>query len=115
MVKQQLKELKPENVNGTDLYTGRFSGADRKVLTDAAEGFKSKGGVVAFVSVADTVSVMIASGSPKVDCKKLLPEVLGKFGGRGGGKPDFAQGGVQDVSLADEVYKVLAESVRNLL
>ena len=115
MVKQQLKELKPENVNGTDVYLGKFSGADRKVLTDAAEGFKSKGGVVAFVSVADTVSVMIASGSPKVDCKKLLPEVLGKFGGRGGGKPDFAQGGVQDTSQADEVYKVLVESVKNLL
>ena len=67
------------------------------------------------MSVSDSVSVMIASGNPKVDCKKLLPEVLGKFGGRGGGKPDFAQGGVQDTSQADEVYKTLVESVKNLL
>ncbi len=97
MVKQQIQNLEPENVGGVDVYTGMFNGADRKTLTDAAEKFKSKGGVVAFVSVTDSVAVMIASGCPKVDCRKLLPEVLGKFGGRGGGKPDFAQGGIQDV------------------
>ncbi len=115
MVKQQIQNLEPENIGGVDVYTGMFNGADRKTLTDAAEKFKSKGGVVAFVSVTDSVAVMVASGSPKVDCRKLLPEVLGQFGGRGGGKPDFAQGGIQDVSKAQELYGVLTESVRKLL
>ena len=34
---------------------------------------------------------------------RLWNEVLKGFGGRGGGKPDFAQGGVTDPSLADDV------------
>ena len=115
MVKQQIQNLEPKTVNGVEFYTGMFNGADRKTLTDAAEKFKSKGGVVAFVSASDSVSVMIASGNPKVDCKKLLPEVLGKFGGRGGGKPDFAQGGIQDTSRTQELYDVLVDSVEKLL
>lgn len=115
MAKQQIKEMKPRNINGVDVYCGMFADADRKILTDAAEGFKAKGGVVAFVSASDSVAVMIASGNPKVDCKKLLPEVLGKFGGRGGGKPDFAQGGIQDISKAQELYETLVTSVEALL
>ena len=51
---------RPENIGGTDVYCGMFADADRKTLTDAAEGFKSKGGVAAFVSVSDTVSVILA-------------------------------------------------------
>ncbi|MCQ2079164.1 MAG: DHHA1 domain-containing protein [archaeon] len=115
MAKQQIREMVPDNINGTDLYCGMFADADRKTLSDAAENFKSKGGVVAFVSASDSVSVMIASGSPKVDCKKLLPEILGKFGGRGGGKPDFAQGGIQDASKAQELYDQLLSAVKSLL
>ena len=81
------------------------------VLTDTAESVKSKGGVALIVGVTDTLSVIMASGDARVDCRKLLPEVLKQFGGRGGGKPDFAQGGVQDASLADEVSKVLKDTV----
>lgn len=112
--KQLLAHLEPENVNGIDLYSGRFS-ADRKTLTDAAERFKSEGGVAAFVSVADTVSVMLASGNDKVDCRKVLPEILKEFGGRGGGKPDFAQGGIEDVSQADALLEKMRETVKTLL
>lgn len=111
MVKQQIENLTPKEVNGVPVYEGFFNGADRKTLSDAAEKFKAKGGVVAFVSVSDSVSILIASGNTKVDCKKLLPEVLGKFGGRGGGKPDFAQGGIQDTARAQELYGCLVSSV----
>ena len=61
--------------------------------------------------MTDTLSVIMASGDARVDCRKLLPEVLKQFGGRGGGKPDFAQGGVQDATLADEVSKALKDTV----
>ena len=115
MVKQQIKNLEPRMVNGVAVYSGLFNGADRKTLTDAAEGFKSKGGVAAFVSVSDSVSAMIASGDPKVDCRKILPEVLGKFGGRGGGKPDFAQGGIQEKEKSQELYDALVAAVESSL
>ena len=90
-------------------------GTDRAVLTDAAESVKSKGGVALIVGITDTLAVIMASGTPSVDCKKLLPEVLKGFGGRGGGKPDFAQGGVTDPSLADDVLKAMRSAVEKSL
>jgi alanyl-tRNA synthetase len=75
------------------------------------ESIRSKGGVAAFVSVSETLSVMLASGSKVVDCKKILGDVLSQFGGRGGGKPDFSQGGVPDVSKAEEVLKALGDAI----
>lgn len=113
--KQKIRSLEPVSVNGVDLYADMFADADKKSLTDGVETFKSKGGVVAFVSVAESVSVMVADGSKKVDCKKVLSDVLSKFGGRGGGKPDFAQGGVPDKALADKIYKTLVDTVKSCL
>ena len=110
--KQIMTSLAPEQMGGVDVYSAILPGADRKVVSDTAESIKSKGGVAAFVSVAETLSVMLASGNPKVDCKSILGDVLSKFGGRGGGKPDFAQGGVTDTAVADDVLASLKEAVK---
>ncbi len=113
--KQIVKGLSPETVNGKELYSAVIPGADRNVLNDAMEEIRSNGGIAAFVSVSGTLSVMLASGTKDVDCKKVLSDVLGQFGGRGGGKPDFAQGGVPDVGKADEVLKALTDAVRSAI
>ncbi len=113
--RQQIDNLKIEQVGGVDTYCGMFVDADKKIVSEAAEKFKSKGGVVAFVSVSDTISVILASGCPKVDCKKLLPEIISPFGGRGGGKPDFAQGGIQDRAVSDKLYTTIIDSIKKCL
>ncbi len=115
MAKQQIENMVPKQIDGVDLYCGQFADADKKTLSEAAEKFKSKGGVVAFISVAESISVVLASGCPKVDCKKLLPEIIGPFGGRGGGKSDFAQGGVPDKAVADKLYSAMLETVEKQL
>jgi len=112
--KQQLSSLEPRIIKGVPVYSGKYS-ADRNTIIEAAESFKNKGGVVAFVSASDTLSVIMASGNEKVDCKKILPEILKGFGGRGGGKPDFAQGGISDTSLAEDVLKKMLLSVEEAL
>ena len=104
-----------KDIGGASVYSAVLPGSDRSVLTDAAESVKSKGGVALIVGVTDTLSVIAASGDPRVDCRKMLPEVLKAFGGRGGGKPDFAQGGIQDPELADEVLKALEKAVSKSL
>ncbi|MBO7351549.1 MAG: alanyl-tRNA editing protein, partial [Candidatus Methanomethylophilaceae archaeon] len=111
--KQIVKNLAPENVNGTEVYAAIIPGGDRNVLNDTMESIRSKGGVAAFISASETLSVMLASGSKSVDCKKILGDVLAQFGGRGGGKPDFSQGGVPDTSKAEEVLNALKEAVRS--
>lgn len=107
---RQLAALEPYTVGDLKVYSGRFA-ADRKTLTERAEAIKSSGGVAAFVSVSDTVSVLLASGDPRVDCRKILPEVLKEFDGRGGGKTDFAQGGIEDVDKADRLLESLKDAV----
>ncbi len=101
-----------ENVNGIAVHYAILPGTDRATLTDVAEKVKSKGGVALIVGVTDTLSVIMASGSSKVDCRKLLPEALKQFGGRGGGKPNFAQGGVADASVADDIIKVIKDLIK---
>ncbi len=114
-VSQSIRSLEPTTVNGVEVYSGVFHTSDRTVLMDAAETYRKKGGIAAFVGQGDNLSVMIASGNAKVSCKDILSEVLTSFGGRGGGKPDFAQGGVQDVSKADEVLASLMDRIKRAL
>lgn len=110
-VKEQLSNLSPKNVNGVDVFSGIFPAVERSVLSNAAESFKSKGSVSILLSVGSSISVIVASGNPTIDCKGVLSEVLGEFGGKGGGKADFAQGGIGDVSVADKVLSKLMETV----
>ena len=113
--KDILASARPEDVNGCSVLAAIVPGGDRNALAEAAESVKSKGGVAALVSVGETLSVMLASGSKKVDCKAMLGECLKAFGGRGGGKPDFSQGGVPDPALAEDVLASLKEAIQKAL
>ncbi len=109
--KIMVSDITPKNIGGKDVYMCIVPGADRNVLNDTMESIRSKGGIGIFVSVSDTLSVMLASGYDKLDCRKVISDVLPAFGGRGGGKPEFAQGGVPDASKASEVLNAVAEAV----
>ena len=104
-----------ETIAGREVVCGSLPGTDRVSLTELAESVKARGGVALIVGVTDTLSVIMASGDPAVDCRKLLPEVLKPLGGRGGGKPDFAQGGVQDPSMEEAVLDAMRGAVERAL
>lgn len=105
----------PEEISGRRVCIASLPGTDRGVLTDLAESVKSEGGIAIIAGVTDTLSIIMASGDKAVDCRKILPEVLKTFGGRGGGKPDFAQGGVPDTEKEEDVLKALREAVSKAL
>ncbi|MDR2846675.1 MAG: hypothetical protein LBV63_05285 [Candidatus Methanoplasma sp.] len=111
LVKDRLRDLPPVNIKGTDVFSGIFPAADRTVFSDAAESFRRNGGIAVLLSVGDTLSVILASGNPSANCKSILGKVLGEFGGRGGGKTDFAQGGVPDAGCAEAVLSRLIDEV----
>ncbi len=104
-----------EDIGGVRVQVCAVPGGDRNIMTEHAEAVKSKGGVAAYIGVGETLSVMVASGDARVDCKKVLSDALAQFGGRGGGKPDFAQGGVQDASACDDVADSLRAAIRGAL
>lgn len=96
----------------SDICSGLFACADRKVLSEAAEKAKAEGRTAVLVSVSGTVSAIVASGNPKIDCKAILQAGLAAFGGRGGGKTDFAQGGISDPSKGGELLSALVAEAR---
>lgn len=110
-----MKGLVPVNMGGVNVYAGIFHSSDRSVFTDAAEAYKNTGSVAVFVGIGETLSITAASGTPKVDCKAIVSETLKEFNGRGGGKPDFAQGGLPDTSLAPKVLDALLDKVAGIL
>jgi alanyl-tRNA synthetase len=48
----------------------------------------------------------------EVDCGKLLRATLERFGGRGGGQPALAQGGLPDAARLDEALDTALEAIR---
>lgn len=110
-VVSSLKTLEPENFNGVNVYSAIVPTSDKTPVANACESYKKDGGVCAFVCKGQTLMVMVASGTKSVDCKKVLAEIMAEFNGKGGGKPDFAQGGISDVSLADKVLESLKKAI----
>jgi alanyl-tRNA synthetase len=60
--------------------------------------------------MASASSEAVALGKINIDSlsKKLLPA----FGGRGGGKPNFAQGTVAADTMADDLFNNAAELIK---
>ena len=98
----------PDGVTGNDLRT---------LASDVRGKLGSVPGVVALFGVADgKVSFVVATTSAARDnglaAGKLIPEFAEAVGGRGGGKPDLAQGGGTDPSGVDAAIRKLREAIR---
>jgi alanyl-tRNA synthetase len=110
------------NVNGVRVLAARIEGADAETLRAAADQYKSKLGeavVVLGAQVADDKVSLVSSVSPatskKVSAGALIGEVAKLVGGRGGGRPDFAQAGGNDPSRLDEALQAVPRLVAEKL
>ena len=108
-VRRFVDTLIPRTINGAEMYSAILPRTERSVLTEIAESFKNKGAVSIFISEGENLSVVMSSGIPSVDCSKTISDVLKGLGGKGGGKRDFAQGGVSsDISSETLLEKLVA-------
>jgi len=85
------------DVGGTLVWTPRHEGLDRKGHAEVVDDFRNrhKGRRFALVSTSvaeDGVSV-IAAVSADLTGQLKAPDIMKQLGLRGGGRPDFAQGG----------------------
>ena len=115
VVKRVLNDLQPVVTGNVPVYSGIFETDDKVTITDTAESIKNKGGVAVLIMKNDTLSIMISSGTKKIDCSKILKEVTEKNGGRGGGKTEFAQGGIPSASDAENILNDLLNIINNAL
>ncbi len=88
-----------QEISGIKVLATRMDGADAKTLRDAVDRFKDKlkSAVVVVGSVEDG-KVRLAAGvtrdnTSKIKAGDLIKPVAEQVGGRGGGRPDFAQAG----------------------
>ena len=91
-------------VNGVKLLATQLDGVEAKSLRDLIDQLKQKlgSGVIMLAAVNDG-KMSLAAGvtkdlTGKVKAGDLLKMVAEQVGGRGGGRPDFAQGGGSDLA-----------------
>ena len=89
-------------VGGVKVLAARLEGLNAKALRDAVDRLKAelRDAVVLLAGAADGKVALIAgvSGAAqgRVKAGELLAHVAGQIGGKGGGRPDMAQGGGED-------------------
>jgi alanyl-tRNA synthetase len=87
------------DVKGTKLLAAKLDGVDAKSLRDTLDQLKNKlKSAVILLAVAEEGKVSLAAGvtadlTGKVKAGELLNHVATQVGGKGGGRPDMAQGG----------------------
>ena len=112
-----------KHLGKVNLLTAQVDGAsvqEMKSMADAAKS-KMKNGVIVLAANTDGKITFIAMAMKEaveqgVHCGKIIKEITAIAGGRGGGKPDMAQGGGQDANKIDDalarVDDIVAEQVK---
>jgi alanyl-tRNA synthetase len=110
-----------QEISGIKVLSVRMDGADAKTLRDAVDRFKDKlkSAVVVLGSV-DGGKVRLAAGVTKNNTDRiragdLIKPVAEQVGGKGGGRPDFAQAGGTDASRLDQALASVPDWVSQAL
>jgi len=89
-------------VGGVRVLASRLEGFDAKALREAEDRLKQQLGdaVIVLAGASEGKAALIAgvsgSAAGKVKAGELLAHVASQIGGKGGGRPDMAQGGGDD-------------------
>lgn len=103
------------DVAGIRVLIKQLDGVDQQSLRTTVDELKNKlGSGVVMLAAVENDKVMLAAGVTKdltgrLKAGDLLKMVASQVGGKGGGRPDFAQGGGSDV----QALKPALESVRD--
>jgi alanyl-tRNA synthetase len=104
VVDLQMQHLGGETVDGVRVVVRQVD-ATQKELVALATTVADEGGVALFASVNGNVKVVATSGAPAVNAADIVREVCSILGGRGGGKPNLAQGAGPDVSRLEQALE----------
>jgi len=107
-----------QEVAGVKVLAVKLEGADSKSLRESADQLKNKlGSGVLLVAAVEGEKVSLVAGVTKdltdrIKAGDLMREVAAKVGGKGGGRPDMAQGGGTDPSGLDSALSAVPEWVK---
>ncbi|HJR12729.1 MAG TPA: alanine--tRNA ligase [Rhodanobacteraceae bacterium] len=103
------------DVGGIKLVAARVDGMDAKALREAVDTLKQKLGdcVVLLASGSDGKAALVGgvhgNALTKVKAGDIVAHVAREIGGKGGGRPDMAQGGGADSPVLDHALEGLAK------
>ena len=107
------------DVGGVKVVATKVEGADAGALRTAVDQLKDRlrSAVVVLASVENSAKVIIVAGvttdqTARVRAGELVGAIAAQVGGRGGGKPDFAQGGGNNPAALDAALAQVPELVR---
>ena len=104
-------------IGGIKVVTSRMDGVDARALRDAVDRVKDKlGNAIVVLGSVDDGKVRLAAGVTrnnidKIKAGDLIKPVAEQVGGKGGGRPDFAQAGGSDPSKLDSALESVADWV----
>jgi alanyl-tRNA synthetase len=107
----------PIEVGGVRLLRQKVTGLEKDALRGLVDALRSKlgSGVVVVGSVFDDKAQVVAGVTPdltdRVHAGALIRTLAPIIGGRGGGRPDFAEAGGKE---SDKIDRLLEESVKAL-
>jgi alanyl-tRNA synthetase len=114
-------ETQAHAVNGAKVLAARVDGMDRAQLRSLVDSLRNKwkSAVVVLASVSDSDVAIVAGVTKdltgKVQAGKLVAAVAQATAGKGGGRPDMAEGGGKDPSrLAEALEKISSEVSQKL-
>jgi alanyl-tRNA synthetase len=106
-------------VAGAQVWTPRFEGLDRKAHAAVVDEFRNRNRDRRFAllsaSVADDGVHVIAAVSSSLTDRVRAPDIMRELGLRGGGRPDFAQGGGVEPGDVDALRRRAAVTLRALV
>jgi alanyl-tRNA synthetase len=106
------------DINGIMAIAYRLDGLDAKDLMVLADNVRDSmgSGILVMASVRDDQASMVAMVTrdlvSRFSAGAILKEVAGTAGGRGGGRPDTAQGGTKEIELLDKALESLYDVIK---
>jgi alanyl-tRNA synthetase len=110
-----------EKINSTNLLIAKLDNVEAKLLRTMIDDLKNqlKTGVIVLAAVNDG-KINLAAGVTNdligvVKAGELVSQLALKVGGKGGGRPDFAQAGGMDLSALPEALSSVKKEISNKL
>jgi alanyl-tRNA synthetase len=114
-------ESQARTVNGARVLAARVDGMERQQLRELADALRNKWKSAALVLASagdDGVSIVAAVTkdlTAKVHAGKLAGAVAQAVGGKGGGRPDMAEGGGKDIAALDAALEAAYREIESKL
>ena len=108
---------KAQNIEGGKLFISKVEGLKPIGIKIGLEYLSNKlGNSVIILAGETTVAVKVSDNFVKqgINAGKLVGEIARATGANGGGRPNFAQGGVKDASKLDEILTIVEKEIKSV-